>query len=212
MHRNDALYCCQVTLGEVAGVISTLLGVSFIWPQVVRVYRRHSVEGLSVSANLASVSGAILWTVFGAATGRAIAVVANVAVGVGLVLITVMFVRHRAITAPGAMAVVVITSVVSGALVPFSAHAVGVLGLIVSTPAILPQLWRTFTSPGLYGVSVSANLLLCATAVGWFIYGIEVAEPLYVYPNALLVPCTLVIAVRARQSRHRTAVVDHASR
>jgi uncharacterized protein with PQ loop repeat len=194
-----------VTLGAVAGVVSTLLGIAFVWPQVFRVHRERSVEGLSLSTNLANVSGAILWTVFGLASGRTIAFVANVSVGIGLVMITAMFVRQRVVTMAKTMIVIVGTMATCGLLLAFSTRAIGVIGLVVSSLAILPQLWRALTSVQLHGVSVSANLLLCATAIGWFIYGLEVAEPLYVYPNGILVPCTLAIALRAWLTRESRA-------
>ncbi|NCX31165.1 MAG: PQ-loop repeat-containing protein, partial [Actinobacteria bacterium] len=55
-------------LEAVAGTIATLLGVVFIWPQVVRVYARQSVEGIAANAHLIGLAGTPMWFTYAITT------------------------------------------------------------------------------------------------------------------------------------------------
>ncbi|MFZ9402000.1 MAG: hypothetical protein ACO27I_04665 [Ilumatobacteraceae bacterium] len=89
-----------------------------------------------------------------------------------------------------------------------SPYVVGVTGLLVSTPMFLPQLWKAIRTQRLYGVSVWSNLLFSIQCGFWVAYGIEVEEWLYIYPNAILLPCGVIIAWKVIGSRRLTPAVS----
>jgi uncharacterized protein with PQ loop repeat len=149
-----------VNLEVISGTIATMCGMAFIWPQVFRIYRHRTVEGLSAPTVLV-----------------------------------------------GFVATVVYCLVMN----EISPYVVGVTGLVVSTPMFLPQLWKAVRTSELHGVSAWANLIFSVQCAFWVVYGIEVEEWLYIYPNAILLPCGLIIAWRVIRSR-RTLPVDVAGR
>jgi uncharacterized protein with PQ loop repeat len=185
--------------------------MAFIWPQVFRIYRRQSVEGLSATTVLIGLVNPVFWTVFGYSTGRSLAVFANANVGFAFVLIAVQMARMKKVNP--FIAVVMFASTVIYCLVmnQISPYVVGVTGLVVSTPMFVPQLWKAIRTRHLYGVSVWSNLLFSIQCGFWVVYGIEVEEWLYIFPNAVLLPCGVIIAWRVMRSRRVFAGVaeDH---
>jgi len=194
-----------MTLEAISGAIATMCGMAFIWPQVFRIYRRRSVEGLSAITVLVGLINPVFWTVFSYSTGRSLAVFANTNVGLAFILIALQMAHKRAINP--LVAVVMFVSTVSYCLVmnKISPYIVGVTGLVVSTPMFLPQLWKVVRTRELYGVSVWSNLLFSIQCGFWVVYGVEVEEWLYIYPNAVLMPCGAIIAWRVIRSRRLSA-------
>lgn len=174
-----------------------MLSISFVWPQVVRVYRLRSVEGLSPTGTLHGVAATSLWTVYGASQGVVPLILSNVIVGFAMVLIGVAQVRHGvlaarmlAATAALATAVALMSTLVSPALTGWIAIAVG-------ATSILPQTLHVLRSDDLSGVSVAMYGLLILTAAGWATYGALIGDLLVSAPNVLVLPCAVFIAVKA---------------
>src|SRR5437868_1977255 len=71
----------------VLGPICTVLSVSLVWPQVIKVYRAGTVAGLSSNGTLHGLAACTLWTMYGAARGVGPLIVSNGAIGVALLLI-----------------------------------------------------------------------------------------------------------------------------
>lgn len=187
--------------------------MAFVWPQVFRIYRRRSVEGLSATTVLIGLINPVFWTVFGYSTGRTLAVFANGNVGCAFILIALRMVRMKALNPTIAVSMFVTTVAYCIVMNYVSPYVVGVTGLLVSTPMFLPQLWKAIRTRELYGVSVWSNLLFSVQCGFWVVYGIEVEEWLYIYPNAILLPCGVIIAWRVMGSRRSTPAVveDHQS-
>lgn len=200
-----------MTLEAISGAIATMCGMAFIWPQVFRIYRYHTVEGLSAATVLVGLVNPIFWTVFGYSTGRSLAVFANSNVGLAFVLIAFQMARRKAINPIVASVMFVSTVIYCVVMNQISPYVVGVTGLVVSTPMFLPQLWKAVRTNHLYGVSVWSNLLFSIQCGFWVVYGIEVGEWLYIYPNAVLLPCGIVIAWKVVRSR-RVLVAEVANR
>lgn len=200
-----------MTLESISGLIATACGMAFIWPQVFRIYRRRSVEGLSATTVLIGLVNPVLWTAFGYSTGRPLAVFANTNVGIAFILIAVRMAQMKAVNAFVAAAMFVSTVAYCLVMNQISPYVVGVTGLVVSTPMFVPQLWKAIRTRHLYGVSVWSNLLFSVQCCFWVVYGVEVEEWLYIYPNAILLPCGVIIAWRVIRSRRLSAgaVEDH---
>jgi uncharacterized protein with PQ loop repeat len=200
-----------VTVEAISGAIATMCGMAFIWPQVFRIYRHHTVEGLSAATVLVGLINPVFWTVFGYSTGRSLAVFANSNVGLAFILIAFQMARRKALNPLVAMMMFISTLVYCVVMNEISPYVVGITGLVVSAPMFLPQLWKAVRTRDLYGVSVWSNLLFSVQCGFWVVYGIEVEEWLYIYPNAVLLPCGVIIAWRVVRSR-RLPPVEAASR
>lgn len=190
-----------MTLESISGLIATSCGMAFIWPQVLRSYRRKTVEGLSSTTVLVGLINPVFWTIFGYSTGRSIAVFANMNVGLAFFLITIKMVRMKIVNPVLAMTMLTATIIFCLIMNSISPYIVGVTGLVISTPMFLPQLLKAFRTDQLYGVSIWSNLLFSIQCGFWVVYGVEVQEWLYIYPNAFLVPCGLIIAWKVWHSR-----------
>jgi uncharacterized protein with PQ loop repeat len=199
-----------MTVSTVAGFIATVLGVAFIWPQVIRVYAKNSVEGVSATSQLIGLSGTLMWFSYGVATGSTPIIISNINIEIAVIALIVMLIRKGSLPLWKALIVFAATAVfcVAGALV--SASIIGIAGVIIGTPAIFPQVWRALRTPRLYGVSVSSYSLLAAMGSGWFAYGLSIGDPVVSYPNLILIPCASYIAWRAWVSRRAGIPVNAA--
>ena len=79
----------------------------FIWPQVIRVYRINSVEGIATKGTLQSLAGAGLWSVYAVAKWNFPLLVSNIAVGTAFLLIGIAQVRHHVMKVPPLVGIVV---------------------------------------------------------------------------------------------------------
>ena len=199
-----------MTLSNIAGPIATLLGVAFIWPQVFRVYSKRSVEGVSPTSHLIGLSGTLMWLTYGVSIGSIPMMISNVNIELAILSLVVMLVRKRALPLWQPVGVFVVTTVFCAVFAVVAPAVIGVAGVIIGTPAIIPQVWRALRTPRLFGVSVSSNALLAAMGSGWFVYGLSIGDPVVSYPNLILIPSASYIAWRAWSSHHVRDVVNAA--
>jgi MtN3 and saliva related transmembrane protein len=191
-----------VTAADISGFAAAGLGTVFIWPQVIRVYARKSVEGVSSAAQLISLAGTMMWLAYGFVVDSVPMVVANTNIEVALIAIAAMMVRKGAMSLWKPVFVVVASiayCLVIGRIAP---TFVGLTGVIIGTPSILPQVWRAIRTERLYGVSASTYLLLVSMGCAWGLHGYLIDDPVVAYPNLILMPSASYVAWRAWQS-HR---------
>jgi len=197
-------------VSDIAGSVATMLGVTFIWPQVFRVYSKRSVEGVSPTSHLIGLSGTLMWLTYGVSIGSIPMMISNVNIELAILSLVVMLVRKRALPLWQPVGVFVVTTVFCAVFAVVAPAVIGVAGVIIGTPAIIPQVWRALRTPRLFGVSVSSNALLAAMGSGWFVYGLSIGDPVVSYPNLILIPSASYIAWRAWSSHHVRDVVNAA--
>lgn len=181
------------------------ISLSFIFtiPQAYRVVRRNTVEGLSVFSQLQSLSGSILWVVYGIAAQSYLVVTANVMTIIGFGVVIIAQVRHRAVSWQRVLVVetaVVSTAIFSGV---FSRDVLGVLAVVVGGTGIVPQAIRAARTTHLVGVSVVTFMMVVIMSTSWGIYGLMIGDLYVATPNVVIVPSALFIMLRALQSHHR---------
>ncbi len=188
----------------VLGLWCTALSISFIWPQVLRVYRQQTVEGLSPAGTLHGASGSVLWCLYGIARGDLPLSVANAMVLLAMALIAAAQVRHRVLATRIVTLVAFSAIALALACLAVSPALLGWVAIIVGATSILPQTWHTVRTPDLSALSVPTYAMLVLTAVSWSLYGMVIGDPLVVMPNLLVIPCSIVIATKALayQRRH----------
>lgn len=193
-----------MTLSTIAGTIATALGVAFIWPQVIRVYAKRSVEGVSATSQLIGLAGTLMWFTYGITIDSIPMVLSNTNIELAIIALIVMLVRKGALAPWKPIVVFGATGVFCATFVSSSPTVIGVAGVVIGTPAIVPQVWRAIRSTSLFGVSVSSYALLATMGTGWFVYGLSIGDPVVSYPNLVLVPSASYIAWRAYSSRATT--------
>ncbi len=191
-----------MTLEAVSGTIATMLGVAFIWPQVIRVYAKKSVEGVAPLGTIISIAGTIMWLIYGVATESIPMVLSNLNIEIAFLFLAAYLVHKQALPLWAPILAFVGTLAFSLLIVQFSVTLLGLAGVFIGTPAIFPQFWRAVRTPRLYGVSVVSFTLLAMMGIGWFTYGLTIGDPVVSYPNLVLIPCSSFIAWKAWRSHH----------
>ncbi len=150
-----------------------------------------------------SLSGSILWVVYGIAAQTYLVVTANVMTIIGFGVVIIAQVRHRAVSWQRVL--VVETAVVSIAIISgvFSRDVLGVLAVVVGGTGIVPQAIRAARTTHLVGVSVATFVMVVVMSVSWGIYGLMIGDLYVATPNVVIVPSALFIMLRALQSHHR---------
>ena len=203
IYANDTTYGCEVSFRDVFSLWCISLSLTFTIPQAYRVVRHNTVEGVSVFSQLQSLSGSILWVVYGIVAQTYLVITANVMTIVGFGTVIIAQVRHRAVSWQRVLVVlaaVIAIAVVSGVV---SRDALGFISVVVGGTGIVPQAIRAARTTHLVGVSVATFALVIAMSVSWSIYGLMIGDYFVVAPNVIIVPSALFIMLRALQSHHR---------
>lgn len=192
---------------NLSGSIAALLGVLYIWPQVIKVYTKKSVEGISGLSHLIGLSGIQMWFTYSINLQSLPMMVSNANNEVAVIVLMVMLVRKRAL--PLWLPVTVFVGSVAYCVVlnAVAPSAVGITGVLIGTPAIVPQVWRAIRTEYLLGISASSYLLLAMMGLGWLTHGVLIGDAIVAAPNFLLVPSALFIAHKAWSSQDRKSVV-----
>ena len=175
----------------------------FIWPQVFRVFRNNTVEGLAPLGALQGMSGSILWATYGLAKGDLPLFGSNTLVATAVGLICLAMTNHGVVARKVLFTVVVSVIGVGFVAAAVSPTLVGAIAFVVGALSIVPQTIKALRDPNLYSVSVSSNALLFFTSSAWLAYGLMIGDALVATPNFLVIPCSAVIVQRARASQRR---------
>lgn len=203
IYANDRTYGCEVSFRDVFSLWCISLSFTFTIPQAYRVVRRNTVEGISVFAQLQSLSGSILWVVYGIVAETYLVVTANVMTIVGFGTVVVAQVRHRVVSwqrVVGVLATAIAIAVMSGAV---SQDVLGLIAVGVGSTGIIPQVIRAARTTHLVGVSVATFAMVVVMSLSWGVYGLLIDDLFIATPNIVIVPSAFFIMLRALQSHHR---------
>lgn len=179
------------------------LSLIFTIPQAVRVIRRDTVEGISVTSQLQGVAGSILWIVYGLVSGSPVVAAANVVTLIGIGIVVYKQVDMNVITMRFAIGVELAVCVVAFATWSISESVLGVVTVFIGSTGIIPQAIRAARTSHLVGVSVMTFLIITTMTVSWGTYGLLIGDVFVAAPNIIIGPCALFIAIRAIQSHRR---------
>ena len=191
---------------ELLGWWCTALSVAFVWPQVARVYRQHTVDGIAPKGTLHGATASLLWMLYGLGTGDVAISVANAAVVVAMVLIAVQQVRHEVLPLRTAVGTAIVVVTVGGIAVAVSPTFVGWLAIAAGATSVLPQTVHVLRAPTLHGVSVPTYLLLVLTTLSWATYGVLIGDGLVVATNLLVLPCAALVTARTWTAQRRASL------
>ena len=187
------------------GLWCTTLSLAFVWPQVARVYRQHTVDGIAPNGTLHGAVASGLWMLYGLARGDVAISAANAAVVAAMALIAAPQIRYGTLTRRKAAITAAGVVVVGGIALASSPAAVGWLAIAAGATSVLPQTVHVLRAPTLDGVSVPMYALLCLTTVSWAAYGVGVGDPLVVATNLLVLPCAALVMSRTWLYQRGTA-------
>ena len=197
-----------MAISRIVGILATILSVSFIWPQVFRVFAKNSTEGLVPSSFLQGCCGSLLWTIYGSNKPDPQLVFANANVVIAILLILFVCVKHKKIVwwIPAlALSSTLILGLIAAS---YSLSIMGWVTIAIGTPAIIPQVVRVYRTEHLYGVSTTMHGLLFACCISWFSYGAMIGDWFVSLPNIIGMSGALYIWIRAAQSHEKFTVPD----
>jgi uncharacterized protein with PQ loop repeat len=186
-----------VNLTAVLGAVCTVLSVGFLWPQVLRVYRLDTVEGLSALGTLHGLAATILWTTYGVGRGVAPVIVSNGAIGVGLLMIAAAQVRHGTLALRRLAAAIALILLAGTTSVAIAVTFTGALAILVGVTSILPQTIHVSRVAAISGVSLPMYALVTLATILWTVYALLIGDWLLAATNVLITPCALFVAVKA---------------
>ena len=194
-----------VSFTSVLGVICTVLAFAFVWPQVYRVFRLRSVEGLAPASSLQAIVGSCLWITYAIHKGNAPLLVSNLAVGIGFSLVAIALIRHRVMPTWHLLGVIgfftaygTIGVLINPAITGWTATAIG-------GTSVVPQTIKVLRSTELVGVSLMMYLMLVLTAIGWGTYSFLIHDVVMAGPNFIVGPCSAIVAAKAWAARRTPA-------
>lgn len=200
---NDTTYGCTVSFRDVFSLWCISLSFTFTIPQAYRVVRRNTVEGISVFSQMQSLSGSILWVVYGIVAHTNLVVIANVMTIIGFGTVIFAQIRHRAVSWQQAVLIVFVVTGIAISSGIFSSYLLGLIAVVVGGTGIVPQAVRAARTTHLVGVSVATFAMVVVMSMSWGIYGLMIDDLFVAAPNVVIVPSALFIMLRALQSHHR---------
>ena len=195
--HSAAAYHQTVDLTSVLGPICTALSVSFVWPQVIRVYRLNTVEGLAPNGTLQGLAASAIWTMYAAAQGVGPLVVSNVVIGIAMSMIAAAQIRHRTLRVSKLLAVCACIVVIGGGALVISTTLAGWIAIVMGVTSILPQAVYAARASDLSGVSLPMYALVLLATILWSVYALLIGDWLIVITNILIAPCALFVATKA---------------
>lgn len=192
-----------MTFSSILGAACTILGLSFVWPQVIRVFR-VGVEGISPRGQLQGISGGTLWTVYGFAKMNPPLIVANLTCLVLASTIAAVMVRHRKMPAWHLVATIGTFLAFGTAMCFISPAITGWFAIVLGATSILPQTWYALHYADLSGLSIPMYTLLVINCSLWLLYGFVIGDILVSMPNFLVTPCSAIILMKAWRYQRRS--------
>ncbi len=188
-------------------VWASTLSISFMWPQVFRVLRKRTVEGISVVGTIHGFAGSLLWSIYGIRAGEWFVAVPNAVTMFALGFVISAQVWYKVARFNFVLVSQLSVLTIGIATASISKSAIGLVAVTIGGTAIIPQTIRSARTSHQVGLSATTYALISIGSISWGVYGLLIEDPFVVTPNILIVPCALFISVRAIISHRRYSSV-----
>lgn len=169
-------------------------------PQLLRLLRTGSVDGVSLSTGRLATLTMVCWSWYSVQVGDVPALASSLGP-----LVVWLLISARVGSSPGE---VLLTVLVAALAVPVGllglAHVVAVVGSMIWA---LPQLRTVYRFPSAPGVSTLAFFLLAAENAGWVAYALGTGHLPFMVAPLVQGPAALVICLKVLRARRRSAPV-----
>lgn len=188
---------------NILAVWASTLSIIFMWPQVFRVLRKKTVEGISVVGTLHSFTGSLLWSIYGLRAGVWYVAVSNVITLFALAIVITAQVRYNAVRLNVVLASQLSILAIGVAAALISKNGIGLVAVAIGGTAIIPQTIRSARTSHQVGLSSATYAIIFVNSISWGTYGFLIGDRFVMTPNFLIVPCALFISARAVLSHRR---------
>jgi uncharacterized protein with PQ loop repeat len=195
----------------VLGVVASFFSLSATVPQLIRAARSRSVDGLSWTSLVLSLSTFTLWCVYSVAVADKIQLVNNMLAFTLLVALAVVMVRAGAVTRCWSAVVAVLgTAVLAVLLVDISnAFVLAMAGTTISSLRMLPQTRLALTRVPLWGLCPWSTVLTWLGMLMWLIYAVAVGDHALALCSAIGIGMQSTIASFRLPPRRTLASLAH---
>lgn len=174
-----------------------------MWPQVARIIRMRTVEGISLAATIHGMSGALLWSIYGIVAAVPSIALANIVTFVAVGFIIGAQVRYDVVSLPFVVSIQLVIALCGIVAAVISESLIGVVAIAIGGTAIIPQTIRSARTNHQVGLSALTYATIAVLSTSWAIYGAILGNAIIIAPNFLVVPCALFISIRAVISHRR---------
>lgn len=174
-----------------------------MWPQVVRVVRKKTVEGISVIGTVHSLSGALLWTIYGIVAEVPSIALANTVTFIAICFIINAQVRVGVLSLSLLVSVQLVIGLIGIVAAFISVSFIGVVAIAIGGTAVIPQTIRSARTSHQVGLSALTAATIAVMSASWAVYGAILKDAFIIAPNFLIVPCAIYICIRAVISHRR---------
>lgn len=186
-----------MNIALIVGLIASLIGLAATIPQVIRA-RRTSVDGLSWGSQLLTLATCTIWGVYGLFIFDGIQIFNNAAALILNGLLAAAIIAAQPTRRPAqALGVIVVTAaaavVVAWAISPLT---VGMIGSVIGSVRLVPQLRLALTGQPLWGLDPWAVQLALGSSGIWLAYGLAAADIAVISSAGLAVLMNTTICAR----------------
>lgn len=187
----------SINIALVVGLAASLIGLIGAIPQVRRA-RRISVDGLSWSSQLLTLSTCTIWGVYGFAILDGIQIFNNLAALVLNGLLVAAIIAAQPSKRPAqAITVIAATALIASAVaVTTTPLVVGLIGSLIGAVRLVPQLRMALSGQPLWGLDPWAVQLALGSSAIWLIYGLAAADPAVILSAGLAAVINTTICAR----------------
>ncbi|MGE0878956.1 MAG: PQ-loop domain-containing transporter [Acidimicrobiia bacterium] len=189
----------------VLGPICTALSVGFVWPQVIRIYRLDSVEGLSPYGTMQGLTGCALWTAYGINKGIGPIIISNGAIGAAMVMIAAAQVRHKALSVRRLAVLALVVGAVIAVTLSISVTLEGSIAIVVGVTSMIPQALYVTRTEDLSALSLPMYGLVLLSVLLWTAYALVLGDTQIIITNALIAPFAFFVALKTFRYQYSAA-------
>lgn len=184
------------------GLLASVLGMCGSFPQIVRLVRTKSVEGLSLGTAILGLVASLSWLAYGVFVHDPAQILANtVGTTTGSILL-LLLARHGAsglltVSSRAALAVLATAGALGLCAVLFGVAATGWIATVLGLVRLAPQARIASRGLDLRGLSPASCLLGTVAASLWTVYGLGTGQlPVLVSASCCTVPSLFILLRR----------------
>lgn len=186
-----------MNIALIVGLIASLIGLAATIPQVIRA-RRTSVDGLSWGSQLLTLATCTIWGVYGLFIFDGIQIFNNAAALILNGLLAAAIIAAQPTRRPAQALGVIVVTAIAAVMVAWliSPLTVGMIGSVIGSVRLVPQLRLALTGQPLWGLDPWAVQLALGSSGIWLAYGLAAADIAVISSAGLAVLMNTTICAR----------------
>lgn len=192
----------RILITTIFSTISIIGPVVVLGPQIHRIIRKKTADGIEVKALKMGVAATVGWTVYGITSNLWLVSVASV---IGLALLIWTAILCKKLTSEIQLKSITYLSLLYGfvliLLASQSTISMGLVCVLVSSIGPLLQIVRVFKNQHLFGLSAATYVNAIIIHISWIVHGLSHNDAYIIFTNSYGLLVAFVVLLRVVQSR-----------